>query len=177
MRADLDLPWFFGSSPQNVAGDSGLRCSLGNAGGGGSFDVSALEDAMIRRVGTGSRWAEIRDRLATLEPGQCRVLQLHYAERSIVFSVSACAVLCPMAVELCAPGPVTREAIGEALRTRGRSGSTSAWVALEGEAQELLGPARLAYERADVEGRKRAPLRGCPECRDGYCRRCAREAG
>ncbi len=154
MRADFDLPWYFGTGPSTAQGDSGLRCSLGSAGTGGTPSLSALEDAMIRRVGTGTRLGDIADRLATLSRFHQLVLRLHYGTGPLAFGVSGSAVLVQAAWALLETGPMSRERLNSAMRGKGKDGRAR-WVEVEAEAQTVVGEAVRAYEAADVPRRRK----------------------
>jgi hypothetical protein len=163
MRADRDLPWFYGTGPSTAAGDSGLRSSLGGqlaaleAGivGEHAVNTSRLEDDMIRRTSTGALMSEIRERLSQLPRDIVLVLELHYSTRPIAYGISGCAVLCDAAAALVAPAAVSREGIAGVLRERVQAGKPTAWVDLDTEAVALLKSAQLAYEAIRIVRRRR----------------------
>lgn len=156
MRADFDLPWFFGTGPSTAQGDSGLRCSLGSAGTGVTPSVSALEDMMIRRVSTGTRIGDITDRLESLSRFHQLVLRLHYGTGPLAFGVSGAAVLCRAAWALLVLDgqPMSRERLNAAMRGKGSDGRMR-WVEVEAEAATLVAEAVKAYEAADVPRRRK----------------------
>jgi hypothetical protein len=110
--ANFDLPWYFGSGPENYEGDCGLRSNLGGqlallaireAGStlprAPTVDASSFEDAMIDRLGAAHRARQIEERLTQLSPLHNRVLAIHYGGGSLP-GVDLVAVLAPSARRL-----------------------------------------------------------------------------
>jgi hypothetical protein len=122
MRADADLPWYFGSGASTWAGDAGLRSSLGGqleaarqfkapdvtnapwmAKGSQPHvvDASRAEDDMHQRMGAAWFVRRVRTRLACLTSVQAQALALHYDEKtSLPYSIDASAVLLASARKL-----------------------------------------------------------------------------
>lgn len=94
-RADAELPWYFGSASKTWQGDAGLRSSLGaqlaNPGASSSgANMSAIEDAMLRRCGAAGLARDVETRLRTLSKVQVEALRLHYTGSLPIVDPAAC---------------------------------------------------------------------------------------
>lgn len=112
MRADADLPWYWGTGASTAAGDAGLRSPLGGqlevlkAGiiGPRQVDASHAEESTIDRVGMGKRMRRIEACLRAMEsPRLVEVLRRHYSGRSLPFGLSPAAVVLPICVRWVSP--------------------------------------------------------------------------
>lgn len=150
MRADADLPWYFGSGASTWAGDAGLRSPMGGQLEAArqvkrvdvewppwmtkgqqphAVDVSAAEDRMLESTAAAFRARRIALRLACLSRIQYLALTLHYDETcSLPFGIDASAVLLASARRLVL-GPQIREhyheARGALRRARGVGGNVT----------------------------------------------------
>lgn len=184
MRADVDLPWFYGTGSSTAAGDAGLRSSLGGqvarlaasqlsdaaraaardydgwqkrSGEGHGVDASQIEDDAIKRLGTGHHLAEVSARLAAVADEHRDALALHYGHRSLVFGVSAAALLTEL-------GRRHGMALADVLRDAVKARKPAVLVELETETGKLVEAAKLAYENADVPKRRKVWASCGPGC-------------
>lgn len=115
MRADAELPWYFGSGASTWAGDAGLRSPMGGQLSAARqvkrvhvdnppwmtkghqphvVDASGAEDEMINRMGAAWMARQIATKLAALTRTQAEALELHYdSKTTLPYDVDACAVL------------------------------------------------------------------------------------
>lgn len=173
MRADVDLPWYWGTGPSTWAGDAGLRSSLGPqidhllAGqlsaearrqpGRGvwrarpqqirAVDSSQAEDAQIERLAAAERAGLVEARLRQLGRGHVLVLELHYLGGSLPYSVDpACRALVALRRLVGCPGYPTTTQARKALL----SASVEARERISAAAIALVVEAKGAYELAEV---------------------------
>ena len=114
--ADSELPWYFGTGPSSMAGDLGLRSSMGgqlaaaescmyyddqgHEHGGQLAERSFTNDAegaMFQRLQYAGDCKRIEAKLRTLTRIQVEALRLHYSTASLPFGVPAAASLLPRA--------------------------------------------------------------------------------
>ena len=114
--ADSELPWYFGTGPSSMAGDLGLRSSMGgqlaaaescmyydaegHEHGGQLAERSFTNDAegaMFHRLQHAASATRIEAKLRTLTRIQVEALRLHYSTASLPFGVPAAASLLPRA--------------------------------------------------------------------------------
>lgn len=162
MKADSDLPWYFGLGPSTAAGDMGLRSSFGTqldmaragVSNGSTITQDSAETDMHRRLGAAHLHHEITARLERLSDLHRVVLSLHYGGRPIVDRLSGAAVLTPEAALLTLLPVATRDALCGAVRAslKARDGR---WLAVEVAANELVRAAVGAYEDAQTPRRRK----------------------
>lgn len=157
-RADLELPWYFGTGPSTAAGDSGLRSPLGGqleAIASGTLaeytiDAARTEDEMIRRIQTGGNVGDVRARLAELSHLDQQVLRLHYGTPALACNVTGAAVLASLAQRMTSSRSVTREALSAAIRASNRDRSSTRVTEIEVEALGLVKAAVQRYEQVQL---------------------------
>lgn len=178
MRADAELPWYFGSGASTWAGDAGLRSPIGGqlaaasqvkqhrvenppwmAKGVQAFvvDASKAEDEMLARTTAALIARRIATRLACLTRVQVQALELHYDEsKSLPFGIDASAILLVAARRLVV-GPQVhahyREAIGAVRAAHAFAASRNLAAA-----HDELGRFILARGKARALRRARGPV-------------------
>ncbi len=161
MRADVDLPWYWGFAARTLAGDSGLRSPLGGQleairtglhAAEHCVDSSRATDDMLRRIDTGRTGCTVAARLGQLTHVHQAALKLHYdPHMTLPYSVDACATLLALSRALTAPDAPDMLTLRKALQ-----GATAARrEAIAQQATALVRSAKDAYEATEVvEGRR-----------------------
>lgn len=151
MRADADLPWYWGTGASTADGDAGLRSVLGGqlailaAGiiGPRQVDASQAEDAMLDRIGLGQRVRRIEARLRLLRPLHVVALHLHYSGRTLPYGVDAAAALLPRCVAMVD----VRGAHPQDLRGALHAATEAVRRAVRADSDRLVLGAQEAYEQ------------------------------
>jgi hypothetical protein len=157
VRADVDLPWYWGFAARSWAGEAGLRSPLGaqleairsglHLEHGAADSWRALEEADKRRAAV--RHARtIEGRLSRLTAVQREVLHLHYDPHvTLPFEVDGAACLLKASRSLCGEplGGVGRVA-AEVLRKALHGATPQQRERIATQAAELVATARTVYE-------------------------------
>lgn len=101
-RADVELPWYWGTGSKTWAGDAGIRSPLGGQlsalrdGVHGDYvvDANSATEGMLRRLESARTAKRIEWKLAQLMPMQAAALKLHFGEHnSLPYAIDAAAAL------------------------------------------------------------------------------------
>ncbi len=157
MKAEDDLPWYWGSGPKTAEGDCGLRSPLGgmlakvrDGVSGGSLRE---DDDDSERLFAAGRMRRIKARLEGLSPDAVTHLWCHYVQKPLPFNISACAIFTRGASTLM--GDDCPDPAKLAKRMREMKAQDKRIVGLEAEANALLNSAVAAYEARAASEAKR----------------------
>lgn len=153
MKAEDDLPWYWGTGPQTAEGDSGLRSPLGGmlakVRDGVAGSSLREDDDDDRRIATAERMRAVKQRLAKLEADEVTHLWSHYVQKRLPFGISAAAIFTKAARSL--TGEDCPDPAKLAAKMRSMNARDNRIVGLEKEADALVRAAVMAYERPSAE--------------------------